>query len=112
MIQCLMLENLLHSPNADLRDEEKDALLGLLRQRNPYLDPNSTEFQDAMRMDPYYNALQVRYGYAMTCHKAQGGEWQQVVTDLKSVSRDSEYGKRWLYTAVTRASESLLVVTA
>jgi ATP-dependent exoDNAse (exonuclease V) alpha subunit len=64
-----------------------------------------------MRMDPYYNALQVRYGYAMTCHKAQGGEWQQVVTDLKSVSRDSEYGKRWLYTAVTRASESLLVVT-
>ncbi len=109
-IQCIILENLLYSPNSDLRVEEQDALYALVKQRHPYLDPNSTAFEEAMRDDPYYNALQVRFGYALTCHKAQGGEWQQVIVDPMGVRLDSEQGKRWLYTAVTRASESLLLV--
>ncbi|WP_299198034.1 AAA family ATPase [uncultured Amphritea sp.] len=109
-IQCIMLENLLYSPNSDLRVEEQDALYELVKQRNPYLDPNSTAFEEAMRDDPYYNALQVRFGYALTCHKAQGGEWQQVIVDPMGVRLNTEQGKRWLYTAVTRASESLLLV--
>lgn len=109
-IQCIILENLLYSPYSDLRIEEQDALYELVKQRNPNLDPNSTAFEEAMRDDPYYNALQVRFGYALTCHKAQGGEWQQVIVDPLGVRLDLEQGKRWLYTAVTRASESLLVV--
>lgn len=109
-IKCIILENLLHSPNSDLKIEEQDALYALVKQRNPYLDPDSTAFEEAMREDPYYNALQVRFGYALTCHKAQGGEWQQVIVDPMGVRLDSQQGKRWLYTAVTRASESLLVV--
>lgn len=109
-MQCIILENLLYSPNSDLKTEEQDALYQLVKQRHPYLDPNSAAFEEAMRDDPYYNALQVRFGYALTCHKAQGGEWQQVIVDPMGVRLDSEQGKRWLYTAVTRASESLLLV--
>ncbi|MDO6562642.1 AAA family ATPase [Amphritea sp. 1_MG-2023] len=109
-IQCTILENLLHSSNSDLKAEEQDALYELVKQRNPYLDPNSSAFEEAMRDDPYYNALQVRFGYALTCHKAQGGEWQEVIVDPMGVQLGSQQGKRWLYTAVTRASKSLLLV--
>ncbi|UTW02899.1 AAA family ATPase [Amphritea atlantica] len=109
-IQCTILENLQYSPNSDLKIEEQDALYQLVKQRNPYLDPNGAAFEEAIRDDPYYNALQVRFGYALTCHKAQGGEWQQVIVDPMGVRLDTEQGKRWLYTAVTRASHFLLMV--
>ncbi len=59
--------------------------------------------------DPYFNALQVKYAYAMTCHKAQGGQWPMVFLDpgfLKPESLDTEY-LRWLYTGVTRATTAL-----
>jgi ATP-dependent exoDNAse (exonuclease V) alpha subunit len=110
--QCIILENLLFCSLDVNRRELDSALCELVKQRNPYMDPASTEFQEALLSDPYYNALQVRFGYALTCHKAQGGEWQQVVVDPLGIKRDSEQGNRWLYTAVTRASESLLVVTS
>ncbi|RXI24042.1 MAG: ATP-dependent endonuclease [Candidatus Amulumruptor caecigallinarius] len=59
-----------------------------------------------LRGDPYFNALQVKYAYAVTCHKAQGGQWKNVYIDLGYVPEDTP-GKdfyRWLYTAVTRAT--------
>lgn len=62
-----------------------------------------------LREDPYANALQVKYAYAVTCHKAQGGQWKVVFVDQGYVTEemiDAEY-IRWLYTAVTRASEKL-----
>jgi ATP-dependent exoDNAse (exonuclease V) alpha subunit len=66
----------------------------------------------ALRKDPFLNALQVKFAYALTCHKAQGGQWQAVFVDhgyLKEDMVNSEFA-RWLYTAVTRASEKLFLL--
>ena len=67
---------------------------------------------DAVREDPYFNALQVKYGYAVTCHKAQGGQWEHVYVDQGYITEerlDREY-YRWLYTAVTRSTSKLFLV--
>lgn len=59
--------------------------------------------------DPYFNALQAKYAYCITCHKAQGGQWRHVYVDLDSLMLDGidETFLRWLYTAVTRAVDRL-----
>lgn len=59
-----------------------------------------------LRADPYFNALQVKYAYAVTCHKAQGGQWKNVYIDLGYVPEETPGMDfyRWLYTAVTRAT--------
>ena len=65
-----------------------------------------------IKADPYFNALQVKYAYAVTCHKAQGGQWRRVFVDQGYVPEEaspSDYG-RWLYTAFTRATEVLYLV--
>ena len=65
-----------------------------------------------MREDPYFNALQLKYAYAVTCHKAQGGQWQCVFVDQGYVTADmldADY-LRWLYTALTRARERVYLV--
>lgn len=65
-----------------------------------------------LRSDPYLNALQVKYAYAVTCHKAQGGQWPAVFVDIGYVPPEGAgldlY--RWLYTAVTRATTRLYVI--
>lgn len=66
----------------------------------------------AVKEDRYFNALQVKYGYAVTCHKAQGGQWQRVFVDQGYVTEDMlgpDYF-RWLYTAITRATETVYLV--
>ncbi len=67
---------------------------------------------EKLREDPYYNAMQVKYGYAVTCHKAQGGQWRTVFLDQGYVSPDGVNNDyfRWLYTAFTRATERLYLV--
>lgn len=65
-----------------------------------------------MKADPYYNALQVKYAYAVTCHKAQGGQWKNVFLDQGYLSEEyltPDYF-RWLYTAFTRATGTLYLV--
>lgn len=62
--------------------------------------------------DPYYNALQIKYAYCVTCHKAQGGQWKHVYIDMASIPADSidEDFYRWLYTAITRATEKVFLI--
>jgi exodeoxyribonuclease-5 len=65
-----------------------------------------------VKEDPYFNALQTKYGYAVTCHKAQGGEWKNVFLDIGYI-QESYLGEsfyRWLYTSVTRATQTLYLV--
>ena len=65
-----------------------------------------------LRQDPYANALQVKYAYAVTAHKAQGGQWPAVFVDQGYITEemiDTEY-VRWLYTAITRASDRLYLL--
>lgn len=61
----------------------------------------------AMLNDPFYSALHVKYGYAFTCHKAQGGEWDTVFVDFTKRNGLSDDQLRWKYTAITRASRVL-----
>ena len=66
----------------------------------------------AIQKNPYFNALQVKYAYCLTCHKAQGGQWKHVYVDIGYLQTDA-LGKdfyRWLYTAITRASEKVFFV--
>lgn len=64
--------------------------------------------------DPYYNALQVKYGYCVTCHKAQGGQWKHVYVDLGGLPPDFSESEffRWLYTAMTRATERIYFINS
>jgi len=65
-----------------------------------------------IKADPYFNALQVKFAYAVTCHKAQGGQWKHVYID-QGFFRDDMISKeylRWLYTALTRATEKVYLV--
>ena len=67
---------------------------------------------DAVKKDEYMNALQVKFAYALTCHKSQGGQWKAVFLDqgyLTDEMMNKEY-LRWLYTAVTRASAELYLL--
>ena len=76
------------------------------------LSRNRRERFKALQDDPYVNALQVKYAYAVTCHKAQGGQWPTVFVDQGYVTEEminAEY-VRWLYTAVTRASDKLYLL--
>ncbi len=73
---------------------------------------NKRERWKAIRKDPFYNALQVKFAYAITCHKAQGGQWPAVFIDLGYITPDMiniEF-YRWLYTAFTRSTSMLYLV--
>lgn len=66
----------------------------------------------AMQKSPYWNALQMKYAYAVTCHKAQGGQWRNVLIDLSYIPPElvGREFNRWLYTAVTRAIDHLYLI--
>jgi hypothetical protein len=111
--RCLILENLLTSTERELSPPENRALMVDFRSRNKGLKPSSMEFKLRMRSDEYYNALEVKYGYALTCHKAQGGEWDSAIVDFSDTrgSTNEDYF-RWSYTSITRASKKLLTISA
>ena len=73
---------------------------------------NKAKRMSDIRKDPWVNALQVRYAYAMTCHKAQGGQWDTVFVDIGYVdeTQSSNSIAKWLYTAMTRARKKLYLV--
>lgn len=69
------------------------------------------QMKEFLRNDPYLNALQIKFAYAFTCHKAQGGQWSTVFIDhgYMNAEKDNEY-LRWIYTALTRASKELYLM--
>ena len=73
-------------------------------------DGSVTAQREALKKCPYFNALQVKFAYAVTCHKAQGGQWQSVFVDMGYIPpeayRTTDF-YRWLYTSVTRATDRL-----
>jgi exodeoxyribonuclease-5 len=77
-----------------------------------YETATKTERTKRMRENPFLNALQVKYAYAVTCHKAQGGQWSNVFIDTGFVSDDmlGEDFYRWLYTAITRATKRIVIL--
>jgi ATP-dependent exoDNAse (exonuclease V) alpha subunit len=101
----------LYSPSPSLTREQYRSLYDLVSQ--DYADvANKTERMEFIRKDPYLNALQIKFAYALTCHKAQGGQWKAVFVDqgyLQEDQVDRDF-VRWLYTAITRATEELYLV--
>lgn len=79
--------------------------------RHPELDDKKDHaaFIEAYRQDEYVSALRVKYGYAITCHKSQGGEWDTVFVNADGIYVNP-FGLRWLYTALTRARKTLYCV--
>lgn len=121
---------LLKFPDYDNYELEATVLLDTLTSEAPALTHDQQEqlfrqieedYQDiplkadrmkAIRQDPYFNALQVKFAYAVTCHKAQGGQWSHVYVDQGYMTDDMltpDY-IHWLYTAFTRATEMLYLV--
>ncbi len=101
----------LHAPTPSLTEEEYDRLFQSVFA--DYQDMGTRqEQQEAIRNDLYLNALQIKFAYALTCHKAQGGQWDAVFVSqgyLKDEMINQEY-LRWLYTAVTRAKKELFLM--
>ncbi|MBK0404708.1 AAA family ATPase [Adhaeribacter sp. BT258] len=106
----IMLDTLYSEAPALPADKNKELYAEVLKD---YSDLGTKrERSQQMKKNPYLNALQVKFAYALTCHKAQGGQWQAVFVDhgyLKEEMITPEF-TRWLYTAVTRSSEELYLV--
>jgi exodeoxyribonuclease-5 len=74
--------------------------------------PSKAGKMKKMKEDPHYNVTQIKYAYAITCHKAQGGQWMNVFLDIGYITEEmlGEDFYRWLYTAMTRATHRLYLV--
>lgn len=111
-IDCkIVLECLTSNSPALTADDQQRLFEAVYNDPELFSDytPNSTRLR-AMRTNPYFQALQVKYAYAVTCHKAQGGQWVNVIADLAGVQPEAMQTLeffRWLYTATTRATTRL-----
>lgn len=123
-VNGFILENYLYGDNY-LKPEEQRALYIDFKNRHPKLKKDTEELKTAIMNDEYFNCILLKYGYAVTCHKAQGGEWANafvfwdyglndnfnIYTGQQTIQgRSNEMFYRWAYTAVTRASGKLFCI--
>ncbi|MGN0003663.1 MAG: ATP-dependent RecD-like DNA helicase [Sphingobacterium composti] len=110
-IRCRVLLDSLHVDAAQLPYEDQQKLYQSIAQ--DYEDISTKKDRmEAIKKDPYYNALQIKFAYAITCHKAQGGQWPLVFVDqgyMTDEMLNTEF-LRWLYTGITRATKELFLV--
>jgi exodeoxyribonuclease-5 len=110
-IKCRVLLDSLYVDSAQLPYSEQQKLYESIAK--DYEDiPVKKDRMEAIKKDPYYNALQIKFAYAITCHKAQGGQWPLVFVDqgyMTDEMLNTEF-MRWLYTAITRATQELYLV--
>lgn len=107
ILSCELLLDFLNSGNPSLKIDEQRALYINFRIRNKNLKLDTEEFINALRSDDYFNCLKAKYGYAVTGHKCQGGEWGNVFVDFSGRTGLSDDCLRWAYTATTRAKKQL-----
>lgn len=110
-IEAEVLLDVLESESAALKTEDNKRLFYTIMEDYADLQPKRRQY-DSVKTNPYFNALQVKYAYAVTCHKAQGGQWKDVYVDAGYLTNDMidrEY-LRWLYTAITRATGKVYLV--
>ena len=109
---CKILLDTLVSESPSLTADEASALYE--RVMEDYADlPRKADRLRELRQNPYYNALQVKFAYALTCHKTQGGQWRTVIVDQGFLPPDRPIDReylRWLYTAFTRATEQVYLL--
>ncbi|MDM1757665.1 AAA family ATPase [Acinetobacter sp. 256-1] len=106
-IKCKILHHKIWNEENETSTQELQALVIHFKQRYPHLQRGTSEYKQAIQNDPYINALYLRFGYAMTCHKAQGGEWDNLYINLARPQNDLKTlnGFKWTYTALTRSKK-------
>ena len=110
-IEAKILLDTLYSNSPSLTEEENKKLFSAIEE--DYMDiPNRRERYKEMKKNPWFNALQVKFAYALTCHKTQGGQWSTVFIDSSLNQKETLEVEdlRWLYTALTRAQERVYFV--
>ena len=110
-VEIKIILDTLHSESPALSKEQNDKLFANVSEDYAYIK-TKTERIKTIKEDPYFNAVQVKYAYAVTCHKAQGGQWSNIFLDTGYVTEEmmGEDFYRWLYTAFTRATNRLFLV--
>jgi len=95
--------SLSYEQNKDLYKKIEEDYINIKNKRNRF---------KKIKEDPYFNALQIKFAYAVTCHKAQGGQWKKVFIDQGWITEEmiNKEFLRWLYTAFTRAEEQLSLI--
>jgi exodeoxyribonuclease-5 len=110
-IDCKIILDTLSIETASFSSDQNRQLFEKVSE--DYLEIKNKKYRwKKVRENPYFNALQVKYAYALTCHKAQGGQWKTVFIDHGYLVEDmlnNDY-YRWLYTAFTRPIEKLYLV--
>lgn len=113
-IEAKLLLSTLASEAPGLTPEQSTTLYNMCLNDPDVFTPETpmSVRQKLLKSDPYYNALQVKYAYAVTCHKAQGGQWRNVFVDMGYIAPESQGLEfyRWLYTAITRATHRLYII--
>ena len=110
-METTVLLDTLQSESPSLTKEEADRLFQAVMDDYAHITTKKERYQQ-LRLDPHFNALQIKYAYAVTCHKAQGGQWGCIYLDQGYLPPDTspiDY-YRWLYTAFTRATEQIYLV--
>jgi len=117
VVKALIMKDYLDMAQSRLDNESEFRLTTdfILRMRQKGIHPkrNAEEFTAALLSDPYMNAIRARYGYAVTCHKAQGGEWEHVYIILEKGlwhPGDVSLKFKWTYTAITRSEKNLYLL--
>lgn len=107
----LIILDTLYSPSPSLTREQNQALYESVTRDYQWVK-SAKERKKMIREDRYMNALQVKFAYALTCHKAQGGQWDAVFIDQYYLREDMQSPEfvRWLYTAVTRGIKEVFFV--
>ncbi|NNC83141.1 MAG: AAA family ATPase [Flavobacteriales bacterium] len=110
-MEAMALLDTLEEKSSSMSEDKMSKLYAAVKSDHAF-EGGPSSLQEKMQKDPWYNALQIKFGYAVTCHKAQGGQWPVVFVDrgyLTDEMMDREFWK-WLYTAVTRATEKLYLI--
>lgn len=108
---CKIMLDTLNIESAALNNDQNRKLFDAVSEDYPDIRSKKKRWEK-IRKNPYFNALQVKFAYAVTCHKAQGGQWKAVFVDqgyLTEEMLNTEF-LRWLYTAFTRPTERLYLV--
>jgi exodeoxyribonuclease-5 len=108
--ETVLLLDTLSSENPSLTYEESNRLYQNVQEDYQHLSSKYKRFM-AVKNNSYFNALQVKYSYAITCHKSQGGQWKNVFIEQPYLPDGPDFSYfRWLYTAITRAESKLYLV--
>lgn len=121
-IDAVIWLDTLHCESPDTIQTMQKKLFDLIAEDYPELHTNKRKLIETIYQSPYYNALQIRFAYAITGHKSQGGQWKKVFIDpyiggiqSKTTSNHNDDAKsfyRWIYTAITRATEQVYILKA